>query len=220
MSRRSRGFRSFFLLVVALACTAAALAAQAHAIGFDDAPVGAPPAEFMFATQRLAESGVWEVRGTGTERHLVHLADPAAPARGLSIALPKAAGPANVKIFSRIRFVEGEREAGLAWRYRDQSNFYAAAIAIRTGEIFLFRVMGGNRIRLASSTGAALDGNAWHTVGITHIGDTIRAHVNGINVLTARDPNETQSGRAGVWSSGASQAWFDDIRIEEVTEQR
>jgi hypothetical protein len=208
-----------------LAVTAAA--GQAHAqttlssfVAFDGVPIGPPPSEFTFGTNRLHDPGVWEIRGTATARHLVHLPAIGVPPRGLSIALPTRDIPKNVRIVARIRFAEGEQAGGVVWRYRDSNNFYAVAVDLILREVFLFRVSGGNRIRLDHSADATLDAAVWHQVGVSHVGDQIRVHVDGINVLSARDPFILEGGRAGVWSAGGSLTWFDDIRIEELAEKR
>jgi hypothetical protein len=206
--------------------TAVALIATAPTFTFDDSPLGAPPAGFFFAGSRQATPGVWEVRGAAKDRYLVHLADPAVTMRGISVAPISAAAPANVKIATRLRLVDGDRAGGVVWRYRDANNFYFMALVFADRNpgapaeryASLFRVTGGNRIRLDLTPNIDLDPSAWHTVTVVHEGDQIRASINGVGILNARDAMIAEGGHAGVWSAGNSTSWFDDVSLSESPE--
>jgi hypothetical protein len=193
------------LRLVAAAVLALAGLAAADAVlvlrTFDDDTVDMPPAGFAFSMARQREPGVWAVRGWGPQHHLEHLAD-AAAAKGLSLAV---VGPAikDVQVSVKVQLVNGERVGGLVWRYQDGNNFYGVAIDLQHPEVALFRVVGGNRIRLDH---------------VTEI--DLRVQLDGIGVLRVRDRGLPNAGRAGVWSGGAARTWFNDLRIEEVTERR
>jgi hypothetical protein len=203
--------------VLALACLAAADAVLVLRT-FDDDAVDMPPAGFAFSMARQREPGVWAVRGWGPQHYLEHLAD-AAAAKGLSLAV---VGPAikDVQVSVKVQLVSGERVGGLVWRYQDGNNFYGVAIDLQQPEVALFRVVGGNRIRLDHVTELDLDHDLSHSLLIRHQGDEIRVQLDGIGVLRVRDRGLPNAGRAGVWSGGAARTWFDDLRIEEVTERR
>ena len=185
------------------------------ALTFDDNPIGAPPTGFFFAGSRQASPGTWQVRGNGAQRHLIHVADPTVTMRGISIAGVDRPAPANLKLTARIRLVDGDRAGGLVWRYRDSENFYFLTVFLSERRVNLIRVTAGNRILLATASEIEPDPDAWHTVTIVHEGDQIRAILNGIGILRARDLTVTEGGRAGVWSAGNSTTWFDDVTIED-----
>jgi hypothetical protein len=185
---------------------------------FDADPLGLPPTGFSFSMARQAGPGTWAVRSWAFQQHLEHDAD-AASAGGLSLAV---VGPAvrNVQVSVKLQLVDGERTGGVVWRYQGRRDFYGAAIDLRQPEISLFRVSGGNRVRLDRISELDLDHELSHTLLVRHQGDDIHVQVDGIGVLQVRDRAFPGAGRAGVWSGGASRTWFDDLRIEDVAERR
>ncbi len=212
-----RCVKALALIAIFVAVAAAAVSAQrVAAIGFDELTAGAAPDGFFFAPSRQATPGTWEVRGTA-RRHLIHAADPTVTMRGISVAGVDVAAPADVKVSTRLRLIDGDRAGGVIWRYRDASNFYFMAVVHSDRVAGLFRVTGGNRITLEITSDIDLDPEAWHAVTVVHDGDQIRATIDGIGVLRARDRTLTEGGRAGVWSAGNSTSWFDDIAIEHAT---
>ena len=112
----------------------------------------------------------------------------------------------------KVRFVDGDRAAGVLWRYKDSANFYAFGVSLNDRTASIFRVTDGNRVRLALAMDLDLDPETWHSIGIAHIGDQMRAQVDGISLMRARD-RMFRAGRAGIWSAGNSSNWFDDVRI-------
>jgi hypothetical protein len=215
---------------VTLAALALVAGAAVHAsptvLTFDDAAIGAAPPGFFFVGARQPNPGLWEVGGVPRSRYLVHTGDPDVKMRGISIANISAAAPANLKITTKLRLVDADRAGGLVWRYRDPNNFYFMSLVLTDqGQsplgmryAALFRVTGGNRILLDSFTNLELDLSAWHTVSVVHDGEQIRASINGIGVLKARDAMIADGGHAGVWSAGNSTAWFDDVTVENSPE--
>jgi hypothetical protein len=204
-------------LIAVLSLSIATMVAQGLSFTFDDETSGMPPRGFLIVAARQAAAGRWEVRGAGPDHYLAHLADPSA--QGFSIAIPMVFAPANLLMVSRIRLVDGDRLGGIVWRYRDAHNFYAVGISLQRHDAVLHRIMGGNRIQLDRLNDLDVDPGAWHTVGVWHQGDQIRVHLDGITILSTRDRG-FEGGRAGVWSSGSAETWFDDIKIDELPEPR
>jgi hypothetical protein len=212
--------------LAALVLAAAAVHASTSAFTFDDAPIGAPPPGFFFAGSRQATPGTWEVRGAARNRYLLHIGDPDVKMRGIAIADVSTAAPANIKITTKLRLIDGDRAGGVVWRYRDANNFYFMALVLSDQNpnplaeryAALFRVTGGNRILLDVIRNIELDFSAWHTVTVVHEADQIRAAINGIGVLKARDAMIPEGGHAGVWSAGNSTTWFDDVTLEDSPE--
>lgn len=186
-------------------------------VSFEEHMAGTPPHGFFFAPSRQASPGIWEVRGV-MRRHLVHVADPSVRLRGISIAAVDMPAPADIKIGTRLRLIDGDRAGGVIWRYQDANNFYFMSIFHQERDARIVRVTGGNRIRLASAGDVLLDPEAWHTLSVEHQGEEILATIDGIGLLRARDRTLTEGGRAGVWSAGNSTSWFDDITIESAAD--
>ena len=188
-----------------------AYALPGFVITFEDDLIGAPPRGFVFSWVRQPRSGVWEVRGNLLHRVLVHSAD--ASLLGRSVAASTAAAPRDLRVTTRVRFANGTREGGVVWRYRDGHNGYVAGVSLVRGEAILFRVTAGNRVQLDRLDDLKLDPEAWHTLTVTNHGDDVRVHLDGIAVLHAHDSADEKGG-AGVWSAGAAETWFDDLRVE------
>jgi hypothetical protein len=205
------------IVALAFGCIAVAAAGRVS-FDFDEAAIGSAPDGFFFAGARQSAPGVWEVAGAGAKRHLVHFADPTVTMRGISVAGVNAAAPADLRISTRLRLMDGDRAGGLFWRYRDSADFYFVSIFLSVREAALIRVTAGNRITLDRATGINLDPEAWHTMTVVHNGEQIVAHVDGIPVLRGRDRMLTDGGRAGVWSAGNSTTAFDDVTIEDRPE--
>lgn len=199
----------FAALVAALTLAVSGMVAQGLIFTFDDAAPGMPPDGFLFSAARQTSAGTWEVRGPGHQHYLAHVADPWM--RGFSIATPTASAPANLLVVSRLRLVDGDRQGGIVWRYRDANNFYLVGTSLPRHEAVLHRIMGGNRIQLDRLNELDVDPGAWHTIGVAHQGGQIRVHLDGITILHATD-RAFEGGRAGVWSGGAAETWFDDIK--------
>jgi hypothetical protein len=191
--------------------------AQSLAINFASDAIGAPPRGFVFSALRQATPGTWEVRrsGTGTLRHLAHVADP--NAHGFALAVLTADAPANLALSARIRFAEGERNGGLIWRYRDENNFYIVGINLARHQALLHRIMSGNRIQLDAASDINLDPAEWHNLTVTHRGSQIVVHLDGIPILSAKDQS-LDGGHAGVWSAGTAETWFSELKIDGATE--
>jgi len=102
---------------------------------------------------------------------------------------------------------------------RKASNFYLIGINLQRHDAMLQRIMGGNRIQLDSLTNLNVDAEMWHTVEVMHRGDQIGVRLDGIAILHARD-RSFDSGRAGVWSGGAAETWFSNIKIDDLAEPR
>ncbi|MBI4263928.1 MAG: hypothetical protein HY657_06115 [Acidobacteria bacterium] len=204
-------------LAALLLWAVAPLGAQRTTFTFDDREVGAPHG-FLLSASRLASPGVWEVRGSVGGRHLIHDADPAVTIRALSLAVVDAPAPADIRLSTRLRLFEADRAAGLVWRYQDADNFYYLTLFLNEHRFDIARTTGGNRILLGRLADIDLDASQWHTIEVVHVGDQIRATLNGAGIVRASDRTFTEGGRAGVWSAGNSTTWFDDLTIEAASD--
>jgi hypothetical protein len=181
---------------------------------FDAVPAGAPPG-FELAAMRQDTPGTWMVRREGANGILLHQANPAAS--GFGLALAPDAPLRNVQASVRLRLTGGTRAGGLVWRYTDAAHYYAAILDLVKAELTLFRVTDGNRIFLESEDDLELDPSAWHALKIVHTESRIDVSLGGIRVFEERDGRAERApaeGKTGVIAAGASEVWFDDLRIE------
>jgi len=204
-----------------LACLsgAAMLVAETLVVcrSFDNDPLGTP-AGFAFAAARQAKVGTWIVGGDDGNRYLAHVARPIANG-GVSLAVLDGVVVSNPRVTARVKLVGGQRRGGIVWRYRDAQNHYAVALNLKAQEIALYRVAGGNRIRLKREDDLELDVDAWHTLRVVEKGERIRVYLGGIRVFSARARSSAGPGGVGVWSEGGSSNWFDDVRVDSGGER-
>ena len=208
------------LLAAALAAVVASGAADRVRRSFDEDPVGAAPPGFSFAAARLPDAGRWLVRADGSNRYLLHLADPRG-GEGFALALLDADPPQDLLLAARVKLAGGARTGGLVWQYDGPDDFYAVSLDVNAQELALYRVSRGNRIRLEFEDDLELDTDAWHVLRVEHAGGRIRVAVGGIGVMRARSRGDApRGGRCGVWSAGGATTWFDDVGVAESAPRR
>lgn len=209
------------LLVGTLVLGAATLTtAQSPAVQtFDHITVGTLPAGFTTAALRQSSPGEWAVArvGGGVALHHPRVAD----ADGWSLALAPNTIPATLRITARVRLAEGRRSGGLVWHYQDARNFMTVLLDLDDGDLDLYRVTDGNRIRLEDRDGLELDPQAWHTLRVVHDDGHTVVSIGGIRVLDRHERRSAgRTGRVGVVAAGASDAAFDDLRIEYPSQRQ
>jgi hypothetical protein len=187
---------------------------DAMTLTFDQDKVGAPPPGFAFAAMRQPGPGSWLVERPGSNGHLVHVADRLA--QGYALAVYDGPSWRDVNLSVRLRLAGGRRAGGLVWHYVDNQNYYATVLDVTRGELAMYRVAGGNRIRMEFEDDLELDAEAWHTMKIAHTGKSTRVSLGGIRVFEDdhRGQDRPATGRVGLIAAGDADVWFDDIRID------
>jgi hypothetical protein len=206
------------IAALAFACLAgAALAAgQRDAVlTFDADRTGQPPPGFTFAAMRQASPGEWIVGHEGTAGRLEHLADPAS--HGYSLAIAPGDEMRDVSVSVRLRLVAGARSGGVVWSYRDASNYHAAVLDLVRAELNMYRVSGGNRVKVESKDDLELDAEGWHTLKASQANGEAWVSLGGIRVFEERlerAGRDGPGGRTGLIATGDSTVWFDQLRVE------
>ena len=190
-------------------------APRAHHLTFDADRAGAAPAGFELAAMRQSDPGVWLIRRDATNGMLAHTGNE--KLSGFSLALAPEVSEGDMVASVRVRLGVG-RAGGLVWRFADAANFYAVVLDLADRELSLFRVTAGNRVFLESIDDLELDPAAWHTLKVVHDDEEIRVSLGGIRVFEDRErrSDRRRAGRTGVIARGASDAWFDDLRVETL----
>jgi hypothetical protein len=204
-----------FALAFCLLTTGTLAARQLWTFTFDEDRVDQPPAGFSLAATRQADAGRWLVQRSGGSGHLVHRADPAAP--GFALAVADRPAPADAAVSVRVKFNGTSRAGGLVWHYRDDLNYNALLLDLNSGELSVYRITAGNRVRLDMRDELELDPAAWHALKVIHEGHDIRVMLGGVRVFHEQDRRATRvdnDSRVGVLATGASEIWFDDLSVE------
>lgn len=206
------------LAIASLVAAAGLVAASDDPVWtFDDEAAGQPPRGFVFDSSR-EETGRWHVVRDGQQQRLARTAG--AGDRGFRMALVEGGRYRDLELSVRVKPLDGERSAGLVWRYQDDENYYLARLNLDSDEVEMFRVINGNRTRLDGEDDLEIDESAWHTLKIEHRGDRIRLRLDGIPIDRTEDDAIRREGRIGLWVTADSSAWFDDLRLDPEDAER
>jgi hypothetical protein len=186
---------------------------------FDEDKVGSPPAGFVMGAGRDAISDRWVVQRVDNLRVLSYLGG-TAPRDSFAVAVYSGAQYQDVRISVRLKANSGARTAGLVWKYHDPMNHYAVQLDLAKQELSMYRLAGGNRIRVEHEDDLELDPEAWHSLRIVQDGGETRVYLGGIRVFTDRERAARAPAGVGLWASGDTAAMFDDFRIEPETDQK
>jgi hypothetical protein len=211
LSSPTRAATAFALLI------GASLVAQEPlwTLTFDEDRADQAPAGFTLAAMRQSDAGRWLVQRSGSDGHLVHRADPSAP--GFALAVADRPVPEDMAVSARLKFNGGTRVGGLVWRYIDDHNYHALLLDLNRGELAVYRITAGNRVRLDVQDELELDTAAWHALKVVHTGAEIRVMLGGVRVFDEHDRRSQRTdnrGRVGVVATGASEIWFDDLTVD------
>ena len=142
------------------------------------------------------------------------------PPDGFAVAIFSKTQYQDVEVSVRLKASGGSRSAGLVWKYQDPLNHYAVQLDLARQEISMYRVSGGNRIRLEREDDLELDADAWHSLRVLQERGEIRVYLGGIRVFGERDRLPRAAAGVGLWAAGDATVMFDDFRVEDETEER
>jgi hypothetical protein len=188
------------------------LAAQSLVRTFDDDNPGAPPGGFELAVGREATPDRWVVSRDGANHVLAHLGG-SGPRDGFAVAVYAGSQYRDGEISVRLKTTGGSRVAGLVWKYRDPQNHYVAQLNLATQELAIYRVVGGNRIRVEREDDLELDPDGWHSLRVVQNDDQMRVYLGGIRVFSDRDRTLGGPGYVGLWAANDAGVLFDDFRV-------
>lgn len=202
------------VLAVALALSAGSARQSGRTWTFDAPPAGTGLADFEFVAFRQPAPGLWDL-GRVAARSVVRHAP--ADASGWSLAIAHGPAPADFRVSARLRLSGAPHVGGLVFGYRDPHHFSAAVLDIEDGELSLYRVWDGNRIRLDDRDGLDLDPDGWHTMKVSILDGRTTVAIGGIRVLEHTDRRHpTGEGRVGLVTAGRAFAAFDDLTLEPI----
>jgi hypothetical protein len=184
-------------------------------IAFGDAPVGQAPPGFDFVTTRDGPAGRWVVQADGPRRVLAQL-DGSTDDRRFAMALVRDVSLADLRVSVRGKPVAGEvdRAVGLAWRVQSANDYYVARANALEGNVRLYRLVNGNRIKFGGVEDVSLPLDGWQHLAVEQVGARIRVDLDGRELFQAEDHTFPRAGRVGLWIKSDSQTWFDDLTIE------
>jgi hypothetical protein len=196
------------LLILIAAWHGVGLASPSYLWTFENVAPGRIPDGFEVIT--ATADGGWEVVQDGGNRALARSSHRPDGAPGLILGPAGRAGDLAVSV--RVKGVGGDRAGGVVWRYTPDGDYYLARLNLSQQRLSLYKVVRGNRSRIAGLEDLELDAAAWHTIKVEQRDDVIRVWLNGVPALQTRDRAIQVSGRVGLWTPPSSSAWFDDLK--------
>lgn len=195
-------------------------ATSAHTFDFDDG-VGSPPDGWKVGTsnRRTGSShATWMRRREATspsDPNVLALTD----ARGhvgqaFNLCWTSAVSLADVDIEVDVH-IDGGREdqgGGPAWRIDGENDYYTARWNPLEDNFRVYSVKDGERLQLDSARVQA-DPQAWHTIRVRHVGDSITCWLDGVELLHAQDSKLPEAGGVGLWTKADATTWFDDLAV-------
>jgi hypothetical protein len=180
---------------------------------FDEDRVGVPPVGFVFSGTAPKRPDRWLVRREGDTNVLAHLGDPDR-GQGIALAVLDGRSQANVSVAARFKLAAGDGPGGFVWRYQNPQNYYMVRLDLAEEEIGLYRIVGGNRIRIERQDDLDLRRNDWHVLKVVHATETIRVYLGGIKVFEVRDRTFRGAGGVGLWSADDAVMYFDNLSLD------
>jgi hypothetical protein len=120
----------------------------------------------------------------------------------------------DFKISTLFKLVEGEVEqmAGIAFGFQDSNNFYYVRASGLGKSFYYFKMINGQR---SPPTGSRIEipKGVWHEMTVECKGDTLRASLDGKELVVAREQIPFARGKIGFWTKSDSVSYFADTRV-------
>jgi hypothetical protein len=201
----------------------------AETVNFDNLKPRTFPPFWTATANRPQEPSRWDV-----------LRDATAPSR--PNVLVKGAGPArdsefSLAVFDKVICRDGDlsvkfkieagarriQTAGIVWRYQDQKNYYLLHFSVEEKNIVLFRVENGQThpVRITGAKPGAfgvphdLRTGQWYIAKVSFRGNNMKVLFGNRQLFEAVDDSLPTPGKTGIWTRGATEASFDDFRIDK-----
>ncbi len=184
---------------------------------FDADRVGAAPEGFSFGRTGTGRAGRWVVQAEAdapSRPSVLAQLDTDDTDYRFPVAVADAPSLRDLRISVLCKPVSGrvDQACGLAFRYRDENNYFVTRANALENNIRLYYVKDGSRRQIASWSGTVISG-AWHEYVVEARGDHIEVFWDGTRVLDHHDSTFMDAGRVGVWTKADSVTYFDDIAV-------
>jgi hypothetical protein len=115
---------------------------------------------------------------------------------------------------TRFKLVEGvvEQMAGIVFRAQDAKNFYVIRASGLGNNVRFYKMVAGMRSAPIGSE-VSVPRGVWHELKIECQGNSIRAELNGREVIPPLTDTSFAAGRIGFWTKSDSISYFADTRV-------
>lgn len=152
-----------------------------------------------------ASSGAWTIAADGSK-----VAKNNVSSTGTYLLTNGTSTWSNYSFSARVKPGSVGSRHGLAFRYKDTSNYYT--FILKDGsKAYLYKKVGGSETAV-SYTNFTYNSSTFYTLKVTISGSAITCYINGSQVLSATDSSLT-TGKVALYTFG--NASFDDVAVED-----
>jgi hypothetical protein len=185
---------------------------------FEQDSTNASPAGFTFAKTGSGRAGRWIVQAqkrVPSGSHVLAQVDTDSTNYRFPVAVANDPVVRDLRLSVRCKPVTGkvDQACGLAFRYRDDNNYYVVRANALENNVRLYFVKNGNRQQFADWNGRVSSGQ-WHDLRVDAMGNRFEVFWDGQNIITARDSTFTEAGKIGLWTKADSLTYFDDLIVD------
>lgn len=196
---------------------------------FGEFPAGQTPPGFRSVVAGEGTPGEWKVVMDDVPPRLATLSDKAPPPsrRAVLAQLSQEANDERFPILmfegetfgdfeltTRFKLVSGQtaQMAGIAFRMRDEKNFYVVRASGLGRNVRFYKVVDGVRSQPIGPTVEVATG-VWHELKIQCQGNRIQVWFNDKDIIPPLTDNSFQAGRFGFWTMADAVSHFADTKI-------
>jgi hypothetical protein len=120
----------------------------------------------------------------------------------------------DFKVVTRFKLMEGEVEqmAGIAFRFRDENNYYYVRASGLGNSFYFFKIQNGLRSAPIGPKVEITKG-VWHELAVECKGSQIRASLDGKELIPPWEDQSFATGKIGFWTKSDSVSYFADTRV-------
>ncbi len=186
---------------------------------FDDNKPNEPPPGFQSAFTGKGEPGLWVVKkiehAPSADNVVVQTRLDTTDYRFPLLILDNVSYK-DLMVCVRFQAVSGKTDqaGGLAFRYKDNNNYYVLRANALENNVRLYTVINGNRKQIAGKNTKVTRGE-WHLLKVICKANKIQCFFDNVLVIETAD-GTFDSGSAGLWTKADSQTFFDDLVVQEM----
>jgi hypothetical protein len=123
----------------------------------------------------------------------------------------------DVRVEARFRLLKGllDQAAGIAFRIRNQDEYYVVRASAVEGNVNLYRFLDGRRA-LISEAPAAIYNDVWHTLVVEARGSHIEWSLDARSLGQVDDLTFRRGGGLGLWTRADSVSCFEHLRARAL----
>lgn len=201
---------------------------NAQTINFDNDEAGKVPKGFTTALTGKGAEGVWVVLKdytAPTKPNVLAQTDMDDTGYRFPLCIYDNFSSKNVDVSVKFKPVkgDGDRAAGIVWRYKDKGNYYIVRANALENNVVLYKIENGKRTDLplvskgrTYGENVKVPANEWSELRVYAKDNLFDVYLNGKKIFSVKDSTFTKEGKVGVWTKADSYTLFDDFTFKKL----